>query len=137
MRKWALFIVTLLITISLCAQKKNKIVEKGVKSITEIKEDYENSNGKTTFESYIVYDRSGNIVEERNYNKAGKETERIVSEYDKDNQKVKETHYNPSGQVTFYEEHKYLNGLKIEKNTYYSNGKLKMKKKYGYSFYDK
>jgi hypothetical protein len=117
------------------AQKKNKITEKGIKSITEIKEDYEKSNGKSTFESYIVYDKNGNVIEERSYDKNGKETEKIISEYDKDNQKVRETHYNPAGVKTQIEEYKYMDGLKTEKITYYGNGKMKSKKKYGYTYY--
>jgi len=133
-----LFFSLLFITLysSVFGQKKSKVIENKIHIVIESKEDYDVAKGRTVTEGYNVFDRNGNLIEERKYDKYGRETEKIFYEYDSDNHKIKETSQKPNGTINKIEEYKFKNGLKVEKITYYGNGKIKSRKKYNYTFYE-
>jgi len=122
--------------ISVYAQKKSKILENKIATIIESKEDFDVAKGRTITNGYNAFDRNGNLIEERNYDKYGRETERLIYQYDSDNKRIKETTAKPNGTILKIEEFKYKDGLKVEKITYYGNGKIKTRKKYNYTFYE-
>ncbi len=136
MKYTTLTLLFIVIGVNLSAQKKSKVLENKIHIVTESKEDFDVAKGRTVTDGYNAFDRNGNLIEERKYDKYGRETERITYQYNDDNQKIKETSSKPNGTVNKIEEYKYKDGLKIEKITYYGNGKIKSRKKYNYTFYE-
>lgn len=125
--------------VSLCSygQKKALDPKLKVKSCTVFEETYEDDEkGTSQKELFTRYDAQSNVLEEIEYDKDGKEKSHILYEYDKDNNKIKESYIKPNGSKDKVVEFIYLNGLKTEKIVYYSNGKIKSKKKYVYQFVD-
>lgn len=121
---------------NLYSQSRKKIVNLGIESVTVIKEDYEDSNGKEILRSVTVFDENGNIIKLEDYNKAGKLAEIITYEYNSDNDLIKETHYKPNNKVYETITYSYENGLKTERCKYDEANRLISRKKYIYKFKD-
>lgn len=117
------------------SQKKALDPKLKVKSCTVLEESYEDDEkGIQQKESYTRYDAQNNVLEEIEYDKDGKEKSHILYEYDNLNNKIKETYVKPNGNTDKVIAFVFVNGLKTEKIVYYSNGKVKSKKKYVYQF---
>ncbi len=118
----------------LFAQKKTAVKESNVRSVTEYKQDIE-KNGPQLKESYFLYDKNGNILEEIEYDGAGKVKTHFKYQYDTNNNKIKETELSTTGKVVRTTEYKYnSNNLRTERNTYGGDGKLKSKRTYQYDY---
>jgi hypothetical protein len=142
------------------AQSKKDIRENKIISETSNITAVENGKEVTYKDSYIVYDKNGNVTEETEYNKDGsikrKETNKYNANKDKTEEMVfdgkdKTTHkttffYNSGGQkigeIEYDGDGKILkqsmiiynaNGFKTEKKTYDANKKLISTKKFTYS----
>jgi hypothetical protein len=105
---------------------------KGIKSIVVTEEKYDVLIKKQFKESETYYDQKGNILEEINY-KDGKVDKHFKYQYDADNNKIREEEYDPSGRLIEYSEYRVERGLRVEKNVFDSNKKLKSKKTYTYT----
>jgi hypothetical protein len=105
-----------------------------VKSVVIFEEKYDMIVKKQYKESETYYDSHGNVVESISY-KLGKVDKHFKYEYDADNNKIKEEEFDASGKIKETSDYKYANGLRIEKNVYDSNKKLKSKKTYVYTTY--
>ncbi len=105
-----------------------------VKSVVTYEEKYDMLVKKQYKESETYYDSRGNIVESITY-KLGKVDKHFKYEYDADNNKIKEEEFDAAGKIKETSEYKYANGLRIEKNVYDPNKKLKSKKTYVYTTY--
>lgn len=116
------------------SQSRKKAERLSIESVTEIKVDYENSNGKETIRSVKVFDENGNIIEEKDYDKSGKLQERITYEYNEDNDKIKETRFRSNNKVEESFTYKYENGLMVERCKYDASNRLIWKRKYVYKF---
>jgi S-adenosylmethionine hydrolase len=135
--KTLIFLLSLcLLTTSLFSQSRKKIRELGIESITEIKVDYEDSNGKEIMRFVTVYDEQGNVIKEVDYDKTGKLTEIITYEYNEDNDKTKEVRYRPNKKPYKTLTYKYENGLVSERDEYDESNRLVSKKKYIYKYKD-
>jgi hypothetical protein len=126
-----------IITNNLFSQSRKKIKDLGIESVTEVKVDYEDSNGKEIMRFETVYDGRGNVVKEVDYDKTGKLTEIVAYEYNEDNDKTKEVHYRPNNKPFRTLTYKYENGLLTERDEYDESNRLVSKKKYIYKFKDK
>ena len=116
-------------------QKKSFDPKLKVRSCTVIEESYEDdAKGVQQKESFTRYDTQNNVLEEIEYDKDGKEKSHILYEYDALNNKIKETYIKQNGKTDKTIAFVFINGLKTEKTVYYSNGKVKNKKKYIYQF---
>ena len=93
---------------SIYSQSKKKIREHKIISETTYNSKVIDGKEVSIKDSYVVYDKNGNVVEETEYNKEGKvkKTEKTVYNANKD---------------------------KIEEATYDANGKLKSKTAYAYN----
>jgi hypothetical protein len=131
-----LFILFCAISHDIYTQSRKKVLNYGIKSVTVIKEDYKDSNGKETLRSMTVFDENGNVIEEKDYDKAGKLQERITYEYNSDNDKIKETSYQPNNKVKESFTYKYENGLITERCKYDWKNRLISRRKYIYEFVD-
>jgi S-adenosylmethionine hydrolase len=136
MKKIILVLALCTLTISIFPQSRKKIRELGIESITEIKVDYEDSNGKEIMRFITVYDEQGNVIKEVDYDKTGKLTKIITCEYNEDNDKIKEVHYRPNNKPYKTLTYKYENGLISERNEYDESNRLVSKKKYIYKYKD-
>jgi hypothetical protein len=117
------------------SQKKSEVISNKIKTVTVVQEDYEDSNGKQTKESFERFDALGQTIESIDYDKKGKEKEHIYFDYDKDGNKIRETYLKPNGTKEKVIEYKYVDGLKMEKDVFYPDGKVKSKRKYTYELY--
>ena len=136
MKKIIFLFTFLIISSSLFSQSRKKIKELGIESITEVKVDYEDSNGKEIVKFVTEYNERGYITKEIDYDKTGKLTEIITYEYNDDNDKIKEVHYKPNRKVLKTYTYSYENGLLTERCTYDESNRLTSKKKYIYKFID-
>jgi len=118
------------------SQSKKKIVNMGIESVTVVREDYEDSNGKETIRSVTVFDKKGNVIEEKDYDAAGKLSDRITYEYNQDNDKIKETHFKTNDKIEESYTYKYKDDLIMERCKYDGSNRLISKKKYVYKFSD-
>ena len=131
-----LFAVIWAFSYDIYSQSRKKIVNLGIESVTIVTEDYEDSNGKESIKSVTVFDKKGNVIEEKNYDKTGNFQERITYKYNQDNDKIKETRFNRNDKVDESFTYKYENGLIIERCKYDASNRLISKKKYVYKFND-
>jgi hypothetical protein len=83
-------------------------------------------------ESYVLYDKSGNVLEEIEYDSDGKAKYHMKYQFDANNNKIKEIELNSSGKIVRTTEYKYSGNMRTEKNTYDGSGKLKTKRTYQY-----
>jgi hypothetical protein len=121
-----------LFTTGLFSQSRKKIRELNIESITEIEEDYEDSNGKETVKFVTVYDARGNVIKEMDYDKSGKLDEIITYEYNVDDDKTKEVHYNSNNKVLATYIYTYEQGLLTERKEYDDSNKLVSRYTYKY-----
>ena len=154
-------IVMLCLTIAtVSAQSKKDIRENKIVSETSNITTIENGKEVTYKDSYILYDKNGNIAEETEYNKDGTikrketnkynankdKTEEVVFDgkdkttrkttfyYNANGQKIGEIEYDGSGKIEKQSMIIYnANGFKTEKKTYDANKKLISTKKFTYS----
>jgi hypothetical protein len=131
-----LVIVLCTFTSNIYSQSRKKAEKLGIKSVTEIKVDYEDSNGDEIIRRIKVFDENGNVIEDKDYNRAGKLQEKITYEYNGDNELIKEVHYRPNNKVQESFTYKYRDGLIVERCKYDSNNRLLWKRKYVYKFSD-
>lgn len=105
----------------------------GVKSVTEISID---SKDKETTKSIKVYDKLGNIVEEKEFEDDGKLKEHVQYEYNEAGHKMKETHFSADGKAYEIISYEYdAKGNRISRIESDGSGKVKSLKKYVYEFY--
>jgi len=131
-----LLIIAWAISNNLYSQSSKKVVNLGIKSVTVVREDYVDSNGKETLRSTTIFDKNGNTIEEKDYDKAGKLQGRITYEFNQDNDKIKETHFLPNNKVGESFTYKYENGLIVERSKFDGKNNLISKRKYVYEFVD-
>lgn len=129
-----LIFVLYVFTCDIYSQSRKKAEKLGIKSVTEIKVDYEDSKGDEVIRRVKVFDEKGNVIEEQDYDRTGKLQERITYEYNGDNDIIKEVRYRPNNKVGESFTYKYENGLMIERCKYDSNNRLLWKRKYVYKF---
>lgn len=87
-------------------------------------------------ESETYYDERGNVIEEIEY-KQGKVDKHFRYKYDDNGNKVLEEDLDPSGKLREYSEYKIENGLRVEKIVYDPDKKVKLRKIYQYTMFDK
>lgn len=117
---------------SIAAQ--NSRPERKIRSIVVTQEKYDMLVTRKYKESEQYFDNRGNLVEDITY-KQGKISKHFKYQYDADNNKIREEEYDPAGRLIEYSEYKYENGLRVEKNVYDPNKKLKSRKIYQYTEY--
>jgi len=127
--------LALMLMINLNLSAQTKVQEPKIKSVV-VNEEQEFGKGaaKPQIESETNYDPAGNVIEEKEY-KDGKMTSHVKNEYDSNNNKTKVTELDESGRILKYTVYKYDKNLRIEKQVYGSNQKLKSRKTYQYKFY--
>ena len=121
---------------NLYSQSKKKIKNLGIESVTIVKEDYEDSNGKEILRSVTVFDENDNEIKFEDYDKAGKLSKIITYEYNSDNDLVKEIHYKPNNKVSKTITYSYKDGLMMERCKYDGADRLLSRRKYIYKFKD-
>jgi antitoxin component YwqK of YwqJK toxin-antitoxin module len=133
--KSAFFLVALCFLMNPAFCQKTASGEK-IKSIIVYEETFDALVSKKLKDIETYYDEKGNVIEEINY-KEGKITKHFKYQYDGDNNKIKEEEFDPSGKLIEYSEYKIENGLRVEKAVYDKNKKLKSKKTYQYTTFEK
>jgi len=113
---------------------QNSRTERKIRSIVVTQEKYDMLVTRKYKESEQYFDNRGNLVEDITY-KQGKISKHFKYQYDTDNNKIREEEYDPAGRLIEYSEYKYENGLRVEKNVYDPNKKLKSRKIYQYTEY--
>jgi len=113
---------------------QNSRPERKIRSIVVTQEKYDMLVTRKYKESEQYFDNRGNLVEDITY-KQGKISKHFKYQYDADNNKIREEEYDPAGRLIEYSEYKYENGLRVEKNVYDPNKKLKSRKIYQYTEY--
>ncbi|NLJ43126.1 MAG: hypothetical protein GX431_05660 [Bacteroidales bacterium] len=113
---------------------QNSRTERKIRSIVVTQEKYDMLVTRKYKESEQYFDNRGNLVEDITY-KQGKISKHFKYQYDADNNKIREEEYDPAGRLIEYSEYKYENGLRVEKNVYDPNKKLKSRKIYQYTEY--
>jgi hypothetical protein len=107
-----------------------------IKSLIVLEERSDVLVKKPLKESETYYDEKGNITEEIEY-KQGKVEKHFRYKYDSDGNKTFEEDYDPSGKLREYTEYKIENGLRVEKIVYSPDKKVKLRKIYQYTMFDK
>lgn len=120
------------ISSGLAAQKAEP--ERKIKSIVVTQEKYDMLVTRKYKDTEQYFDIRGNLVEDITY-KQGKVSKHFKYQYDADNNKIREEEYDPAGRLIEYSEYKFENGLRVEKNVYDPNKKLKSRKIYQYTVY--
>jgi hypothetical protein len=113
---------------------QNSRPERKIRSIVVTQEKYDMLVTRKYKESEQYFDNRGNLLEDITY-KQGKISKHFKYQYDADNNKIREEEYDPAGRLIEYSEYKYENGLRVEKNVYDPNKKLKSRKIYQYTEY--
>lgn len=127
-------LIIMFLAFALTAECQKTGIPDKIKSVVVSEEKYDMLVKKQYRESETYYDTHGNVVESINY-KLGKVDKHFKYGYDADNNKIKEEEFDASGKIKETSEYKYENGLRIEKNVYDSNKKLKSRKTYIYTTY--
>jgi len=152
-------IFVIIYTLSIRAQSKKDIRNNKISSITSITSTYENGKEVNYKDSYIAYDKNGNIIEEIEYFINGSIKSKKTYKYNSDKNKIEEIEYdsktkntikiiflynsdgNKISEVMYDMNEKLIrkvifvydkNGLRIEKKTFDVNNKLISVKKYNY-----
>lgn len=153
-----ILLLMLIVSSTIFAQSKKDIKKNKVKSLTETIISYE--NGKEIIHNDLIrkFDKNGQVIEETNFDKNGKiktktiskfnnledkveetvldgnnrQISREVYKYDAEDEKSEEWHYNEKNEFESKSVYVVKNGLKIERKTYDSKGKLIQLKKYIY-----
>jgi hypothetical protein len=105
-----------------------------IKSIVVTQEKYDMLVTRKYKDTEQYFDIRGNLVEDITY-KQGKISKHFKYQYDADNNKIREEEYDPAGRLIEYSEYKFENGLRVEKDVYDPNKKLKSRKIYQYTVY--
>lgn len=121
------------IGVSAYSQSKEKAP---VKSLVVLEERNDVLVKKPLKESETWYDEKGNVTEEIEY-KQGKVDKHFRYKYDEDGNKILEEDFDPSGKLREYSEYKIENGLRVEKVVYDADKKIKLRKIYQYTMFDK
>jgi len=131
--KYMLLVLTIAgFNAGLAAQNSGQ--EKKIKSIIVTQEKYDMLITRKYKDSEQYFDNKGNIIEDITY-KQGKVSKHFKYHYDTDNNKIREEEFDPNGRLIEYSEYRYENGLRVEKNVYDPNKKLKSRKIYQYTVY--
>jgi hypothetical protein len=150
----------MLVSLFVSAQSKKDIRENKILSETTYTTSYENGKEVSYKDTYTVYDKNGNVIEETEYTKTGdikrketnkynanndkteevvfdgkdKTTTKTVFYYNALGQKIGEISYDSSGKIHHQISYSYnSNGFKTEKKTYDAGKKLLSVKKYTYT----
>jgi hypothetical protein len=147
-----------LLSILSFAQSKKDIRKHKIKIITETITTFENTKEVVRNNQYRKFDKDGQIIEEVDYDKNGKIKTKTLSKYNNLEEKTEETvldannkqlsrevykynvegekseewHYNDKNELESKSIYTLKNGLKTERKTYDTKGKLIEIKKYGY-----
>jgi len=160
-KKIYIFVLVLIISVNfLSAQSKKDIRNNKIESETATITYTENGKDITFKDSYTVYDKNGNVIEQTEYNRDGNIKSKTINKYDsnknkiesieyndktktsiktayiynKNDQKVMEIEYDTNGKITRQSAYLYNNkGFKTEKRTVDENKKLVAIKKYIYT----
>lgn len=129
-----LIIISILLSINFVsnAQKKALLKDNEIKSIT-VYESKNGSNEDETIESFTLFDKKGNVIEEKEYSSDGKFKKHFIYEYDENSNKIKEIETDEDGKLLQTIIYKYDGDLKTEKIVYDNKNKIIHKKRYLYS----
>jgi len=137
MKNNQLYIVLLLsgiLSLSVSAQSKKTLREKGIKSLTVNEYFLEENTKKPVIESYEVYNEEGDLIEIKEFNSSGIIKKWEKYSYNEDGDIVEEVFLNDKGKVDITEKTIYKDGLRVEKQFFDSKGKLYKKKVYVYEY---
>jgi hypothetical protein len=124
--------------------KKKEIKENKIKSVTETVTVYENGKEITRKDSYTLYNKDADILQNEEYRKDGTLRHREINVYDKKGNKIEETVFDaaprkdesensPKTDKNVKRTFKYnANGNKTEELEYDGNGQLLQKKLFSY-----
>jgi antitoxin component YwqK of YwqJK toxin-antitoxin module len=160
MRNCLAFLLIVLCSTSLYAQKKKVALRNQLKSEVVYEQKFASTAGKSVKESETKFDTQGNIVEEIEYengkikkhmtylfdddgnktsetelDSSGKTVKKTEFKYNDDGKKIKELAYGAAGKLFKTIEYKYNGELKAERIVYDENNKMKSKKTYQYQTY--
>ena len=107
-----------------------------IKTIVVYEEKFNVLVSKKLKESEVTYDQNGNIIEDIQYTD-GKVSKHFRYQFDNDGNKVKEEEFDSGGKLIEYSSYKIENGVRTEKVVYDPNGKMKSRKTYQYTRFDK
>jgi len=130
----ATVLLSFLMLIAYCvsAQSRKEIKDNGLKSKIVWKYEYKVDKELKHKESEEKFDTKGNIVEEIEYDEYGKRDKKTKYTYNENNDVVKEVVYASNGKIKKTTKYKYQGKLKVEKQVFDENDKLKSKKVYQY-----
>ncbi|HLP72587.1 MAG TPA: hypothetical protein VK155_06770 [Bacteroidales bacterium] len=136
MKTFQIFLIAVL-SGSACFSAYSQSPEKGkIKSLVVLEERSDVLVKKPLKESETYYDEKGNVIEEIEY-KQGKVDKHFRYKYDEEGNKILEEDLDPSGKLREYSEYKIENGLRVEKIVYDPDKKIKLRKIYQYTMFDK
>jgi hypothetical protein len=107
-----------------------------IKTIVVYEEKFNVLVSKKLKESEVTYDQKGNIIEDIQYTD-GKVKQHFRYQFDNEGNKIKEEELDAAGKLIEYSEYKIENGVRIEKTVFEPNGKMKSRKTYQYTRFDK
>jgi hypothetical protein len=120
-------------TLTLSAQSKKEVVEKGIKVKQNFELDIAAGDKEPFLEKEEVYNFRGDIVEIKEFKEKGKAlTLWFKYKYDAQGNMIEETELTAKGEVKVRYEYKFENGLKTEKLYYDNKNRLYKKKIYKY-----
>ena len=127
-----LFSTIFILSLTVSAQSKKVIKEKGITSKIVWKYNYKTGKEVKVKESSEKFDAKGNVIQENTYDEYGKLDSKTKYTFNENNDVVKEVQYSSNGKIKKTIKYKYQGKLKVEKQTYDANDKLKSKKIYEY-----
>lgn len=116
---------------------KKEAVARKIKSVAEWETDLRERRPTDILETYVVYNKEGEVVEIQERDNSGEITLHEKYEYDADGNKITEYQYNANGTLNKKHVYTYVNELRTERLTYDAKDRLIGKKKYIYEFYEK
>ena len=136
--KYILFFSIIFISFSVFAQSKKEkkdIKLYKIKSVTETVTEYENGKESVRKDSYIVYDKNANILQNEEYKRDGTLKHKEVNKYDSQENRLEQTLYEapkPEKNVKYVCKYD-MDDNKVEELQYDPTGKLVSKTQYSYS----
>jgi len=133
-----MILVMLAFVSSLCATLNGQQTapKDKIKTIVVYEEKFNVLVSKKLKESEVTYDQKGNIIEDIQYTD-GKVKQHFRYQYDNDGNKIKEEEFDAAGKLIEYSDYKIDNGVRTEKTVFEPNGKMKSRKTYQYTRFDK
>lgn len=116
------------------SQSKKDIVKAKVLSRKEIRTDYSTGKPLEYIESEKIWDKAGNVIEEKKFNFKNALILHVKYSYNKANDIVTEQYFNSSGELIKKIEYDYLDNLKVAKRVFSKGNILKTKKVYTYEY---